>query len=108
MYTLWILMLSGATATETAFAMRTQRSTSTFSSHGSTDQLMSCVHTSKKITHFAPVSFLLMVLGVTYTIFTVVAYQNITETTLLFVLSGLGCILFGLLADQVASIRRGG
>ena len=57
---------------------------------------------------FAPVSAVLLLLGVLYTAWTIIYLSNITETSILFLLSGLGTFLFGLLADQLSNIRRGG
>ena len=57
---------------------------------------------------FAPVSAILLFLGVLYTAWTIIYLSNITETSILLLLSGLGTFLFGLLADQLSNIRRGG
>lgn len=57
---------------------------------------------------FAPLSLILLLLGGLYTIFMVIAYSNVSDTTTLFLLAGIGTLFFGLLADQISNIRRGG
>ena len=57
---------------------------------------------------FTPIALSLIGLGVLYTIFTIVTETNITETSLMLLLSGIGFLFFGLLADQVSNLRRGG
>jgi len=57
---------------------------------------------------FAPVGAVLLALGVVYTLFMLIFYTDVTEMSILLLLSGLGAILFGLLADQISNIRRGG
>ncbi|MCK5225178.1 MAG: glycosyltransferase family 2 protein [Planctomycetes bacterium] len=57
---------------------------------------------------FAPLSALLLLVGGIYTLFTLVFQSDLTETSLLLVLTGIGTLLFGLLADQISNIRRGG
>jgi len=57
---------------------------------------------------FAPLSLILILLGGLYTIFMVIAYSNVSDTTTLFLLAGIGTLFFGLLADQISNIRRGG
>ncbi len=57
---------------------------------------------------FAPLSAFLLLVGTLYTLLMVLTTGNITDTTVLFLLAGLGALFFGLLADQVAAIRRGG
>jgi glycosyltransferase involved in cell wall biosynthesis len=57
---------------------------------------------------FAPVGAVLLLLGVLYTLFMLIFYTDVTEMSILLLLSGLGAILFGLLADQISNIRRGG
>lgn len=57
---------------------------------------------------FTPIALFLISAGVLYTIFTVVTETNITETSLMLLLSGIGFLFFGLIADQVSNLRRGG
>lgn len=57
---------------------------------------------------FAPLSAVLFLVGAIYTVFTIIFLSNITETSILLLLSSLGSLFFGLLADQIANIRRGG
>ncbi|MCB9766572.1 MAG: glycosyltransferase family 2 protein [Candidatus Omnitrophica bacterium] len=57
---------------------------------------------------FTPIALVQIVLGVLYTLYTVVSDTNITETSPMLLLSGFGFLFFGLLADQVSNLRRGG
>lgn len=57
---------------------------------------------------FAPLSALLFLFGLAYTVATLVAEQNISDAGMLLLLSGLGALALGLLADQIANLRRGG
>lgn len=57
---------------------------------------------------FAPMSLILFLMGSLYTLYTLIFYTNITETSILLLLSSLGFLFFGLLADQISNIRRGG
>ena len=57
---------------------------------------------------FAPLAILLLSSGVLYTLYMIIFFSDITETSLLLILSGFGIGLFGLLADQISNIRRGG
>ncbi|MCB9784867.1 MAG: glycosyltransferase family 2 protein [Candidatus Omnitrophica bacterium] len=57
---------------------------------------------------FTPIALVQIVLGVLYTFYTVVSDTNITETSPMLLLSGFGFLFFGLLADQVSNLRRGG
>lgn len=57
---------------------------------------------------FAPVSVVLLTGGVLHTAYSVIVTRNIADANVLLLLSGMGMLFFGLLADQVASIRRGG
>jgi len=57
---------------------------------------------------FAPLSFILFLIGGLYTLYTLIFYTNITDTSILLLLSSLGFLFFGLLADQLSNIRRGG
>lgn len=57
---------------------------------------------------FVPLSVAFFLLGVSYTAYTVILYTNITETSILLLLSSIGFLFFGLLADQISNIRRGG
>ncbi len=57
---------------------------------------------------FAPASALLLSFGTIYTLYFLIAVRNISDASIIMLLAGLGLLFFGLLADQVASIRRGG
>jgi glycosyltransferase involved in cell wall biosynthesis len=57
---------------------------------------------------FAPLSAVLLLVGGCYTVLTIIYTSNLADTSVLLLLSGLGAFLFGLLADQIANIRRGG
>lgn len=57
---------------------------------------------------FAPLSLILFLMGSLYTLYTLIFQTNITETSILLLLSSLGFLFFGLLADQLSNIRRGG
>ncbi|MDP8215646.1 MAG: glycosyltransferase family 2 protein [Candidatus Euphemobacter frigidus] len=57
---------------------------------------------------FVPLSMILIFLGGIYTLFMMVVYSNISDTTTLLLLAGIGTLFFGLLADQISNIRRGG
>jgi len=57
---------------------------------------------------FAPLSMMFFLIGGLYTLFTLIFTTNITDTSILLLLSGFGFLFFGLLADQISNIRRGG
>ena len=57
---------------------------------------------------FAPLSFMFFLIGGIYTLCTLIINTNITDTSILLLLSGFGFLFFGLLADQISNIRRGG
>ena len=57
---------------------------------------------------FAPLSLILLLVGGLYTLYTLIFSTNITDTSILLLLSSLGFMFFGLLADQISNIRRGG
>jgi hypothetical protein len=58
---------------------------------------------------FVPVSLLLFLLGVSYAVWNVVIRElNIPSGADLLIIAGVIVFFFGVLADQVASIRRGG
>jgi len=55
---------------------------------------------------FAPVGLAIATLGIIYGLYSVITESNITDTSVLTILVGVLIIFFGILADQVASIRR--
>jgi len=55
---------------------------------------------------FMPISFVLFLVGGVYGVYTVITVQNIGDLSTLTVLSSLFVMLFGLVADQLANIRR--
>ncbi|MCX8038523.1 MAG: glycosyltransferase family 2 protein [Candidatus Sumerlaeia bacterium] len=57
---------------------------------------------------FVPVSAFLLGIGLFYTAYTAVTSTNISDSSILLLLSGLGTLLFGFLADQISNLRRGG
>lgn len=57
---------------------------------------------------FAPLSLMFFLVGGLYTLWTLISMTNITDTSILLLLSGFGFLFFGLLADQISNIRRGG
>jgi glycosyltransferase involved in cell wall biosynthesis len=56
---------------------------------------------------FVPISAAVFGIGVIYTLYTLVSSTDITDISIILLLSGLGMFMFGLLADQIANIRRG-
>lgn len=57
---------------------------------------------------FVPLSALLCVTGVVYASLTLALTSNLSDAGMLLILSGLGALGLGLLADQIANLRRGG
>jgi glycosyltransferase involved in cell wall biosynthesis len=57
---------------------------------------------------FVPAGTALLVAGLIYTALSALMTQNVADTSVVLTLSGLGTLFFGLLADQVSNIRRGG
>jgi glycosyltransferase involved in cell wall biosynthesis len=55
---------------------------------------------------FLPVSVILLFLGLVDMLYEVIVNFNISSTSILLVISGLLIFFFGILADQIASIRR--
>ncbi|HEY93848.1 MAG TPA: glycosyltransferase family 2 protein [Dehalococcoidia bacterium] len=55
---------------------------------------------------FLPISVLLLFLGLVDLLYELIVYFNISSTSILLIVSGLLIFFFGLLADQIASIRR--
>jgi glycosyltransferase involved in cell wall biosynthesis len=55
---------------------------------------------------FLPISFILFVIGFGYTIFSVIKFLDIPDSGIFLILSSLIIFFFGLLADQIAYIRR--
>jgi len=55
---------------------------------------------------FLPISVLLLLLGLADLLYELIVYFNISSTSILLIVSGLLIFFFGLLADQIASIRR--
>jgi hypothetical protein len=56
---------------------------------------------------FAPLSGMLFLLGSGYAAYTLVTETNLSDASVLLMISGLGILFLGLLADQIASLRRG-
>lgn len=57
---------------------------------------------------FVPLSAILFTIGIFYTLVTLFQQTNITDIGLLLLLSSFGTFALGLLADQIANLRRGG
>jgi hypothetical protein len=57
---------------------------------------------------FAPLSAMLLFVGVAYTTATLVLETNLSDAGMLLIVSGLGSLALGLLADQISNLRRGG
>ena len=57
---------------------------------------------------FLPVSFLLFLVGIPLLLSRLILYQRASETAVLFVLSGLLILFFGLIADQISILLRKG
>jgi hypothetical protein len=57
---------------------------------------------------FAPISAGLLLVGGSYSIYTLVSETNISDSSILLVITGLLFLFMGLIADQIASLRRGG
>jgi hypothetical protein len=55
---------------------------------------------------FLPVSFLLFFAGFSYGIYDGIINLNISDTTLLLIISSIMIFFFGLLADQISLVRR--
>ena len=56
---------------------------------------------------FLPISLLLFLSGVSYLIYEVIVYVDISDTSLLLIISSLLIFLFGILSDQVSVLIRG-
>jgi hypothetical protein len=55
---------------------------------------------------FLPISALLLILGLIDLLYEIIVNFNISSTSILLLVSGLLIFFFGLLADQISSIRR--
>lgn len=56
---------------------------------------------------FVPLSLVLFLGGLIYTVVTIVVSTNVSDAGLLLILAGLWALSLGLIADQVANLRRG-
>ena len=55
---------------------------------------------------FLPASIVLFLTGFSYLVYNLICYLNVPDSSVLLIVSGLILFFFGLLADQISSIRK--
>lgn len=65
-----------------------------------------CISLFNPLKVYAPVGAILFAIGVLFSVYGIVFFQSFPKTAIVLILSGIIILFFGILADQIAAIRR--